>query len=250
MVNTDKLKIEYVDMGSVHPNDYNPNEMSETETAKTRISLLTHGFVLPIVVRDTEDGLEIVDGEQRWSQFDNMAVYPENMTGREQELLEENPKLADLLVNQLIPVLNYGDVTRDEAQELTITLNELKGKPNPVKLAKVIEELKNKVGMERVVERLPQTQEQLKNLLGMMQWKKDQYKDTGDPTPPPNDKKDEWVTVEMTYPVAVQAIIESEFDRIGDLLGYSDPEKTAVQRGLILEKICVLSADTPTESLE
>ena len=50
-------------------------------------------------------------------------------------------------------------------------------------------------------------------------------------------------------PQAAMPVIESEIDRIGDILELKPTLSEEVRRGLILEKICVLSADTPTESL-
>lgn len=58
------------------------------------------------------------------------------------------------------------------------------------------------------------------------------------------------VTWRMTFPKAVVDIIDSEFDRIGDILQLKPDLKEDVKRGLILEKICILSADTPTQSLK
>jgi len=59
----EQLAVEYVEHGSVHPNDYNPNRQNEHEFRLLVSSMAEDGFTQPIIVAN--DGT-IVDGEHRW----------------------------------------------------------------------------------------------------------------------------------------------------------------------------------------
>lgn len=59
----EKLKIEYVSIDTVRPNDYNPNRQSDHEFELLLRSMAEDGFTQPILI--TPDNI-IVDGEHRW----------------------------------------------------------------------------------------------------------------------------------------------------------------------------------------
>lgn len=59
-----KLIVEYVDIDSIHPNEYNPNRQSEHDFELLCRSIEEDGFTQPIVVN--REKMEIVDGEHRW----------------------------------------------------------------------------------------------------------------------------------------------------------------------------------------
>lgn len=70
------LKIEYVPVGSLQPNDYNPNRQSDHDFELLLRSMREDGFTQPIVaLRSTK---VIVDGEHRWraGQALGMAEVP------------------------------------------------------------------------------------------------------------------------------------------------------------------------------
>jgi len=58
-----KLKVEYVKVADLKPNDYNPNRQSEHDFELLIKSMTEDGFTQPIVALDD---LTIVDGEHRW----------------------------------------------------------------------------------------------------------------------------------------------------------------------------------------
>ena len=58
------LTIEYVPIGSIKPNDYNPNRQSEHDFELLCRSMMEDGFTQPIIV--IKENREIVDGEHRW----------------------------------------------------------------------------------------------------------------------------------------------------------------------------------------
>lgn len=63
-VQLERLVVEYVPVGSLKPNTYNPNRQSEHDFELLVRSMLENGFTQPIVVNRST--MEIVDGEHRW----------------------------------------------------------------------------------------------------------------------------------------------------------------------------------------
>ena len=63
------LRIEYVPIDDVEPNDYNPNRQSEHDYDLLKRSITEDGFTQPIIVlatKNANDKYPIVDGEHRW----------------------------------------------------------------------------------------------------------------------------------------------------------------------------------------
>mgnify|MGYP003669594045 CR=1 FL=1 len=60
-----KLETTYHNPSSLIPNDWNPNEVDPVNQDKLKKSLEVDGFFKPVLVRDTEDGLEIIGGYHR-----------------------------------------------------------------------------------------------------------------------------------------------------------------------------------------
>jgi ParB-like chromosome segregation protein Spo0J len=71
----ERLSIEYVAPGDIHPNDYNPNRQNEHEFTMLCKSIEEDGFTQPVII--SEDGV-IVDGEHRWraAQHVGLAAIP------------------------------------------------------------------------------------------------------------------------------------------------------------------------------
>lgn len=57
--------VRWVRTESVHGNDYNPNAVAPPEMRLLEHSIAMDGFTQPIVVWETEDGYEVVDGFHR-----------------------------------------------------------------------------------------------------------------------------------------------------------------------------------------
>jgi ParB/RepB/Spo0J family partition protein len=60
----ERLNIEYLPVSDIHPNEYNPNRMSEKDFELLLRSMREDGFTQPVIVQ--RDGHRIVDGEHRW----------------------------------------------------------------------------------------------------------------------------------------------------------------------------------------
>lgn len=65
-INFDPKKLQIVEIDQVRPNDWNPKKENTVELEEVKKSIQTKGLRLPIVVREN-NGLEIIDGEQRWT---------------------------------------------------------------------------------------------------------------------------------------------------------------------------------------
>lgn len=105
------LKIIYVSILNIKPNDYNPNTHNADSFDGLLESMKLFGFTQPIVVdRNT---MQIIDGEHRW-------------------------RCASVLGIEMIPVC-FLDLNDDQRRIATIIHNESRGKHNP-KSRKLIED--------------------------------------------------------------------------------------------------------------
>lgn len=107
-----------VALDDLSPNPWNPNEMDERMFQKELSSLRKFGYVNPIVCRELKGKtLQIVDGEQRWK-----AMRRLGWTG----------------TYEVVVIKGLGDA---EAKQLTIILNETRGRADPAKLGDLLTDL-------------------------------------------------------------------------------------------------------------
>ncbi len=57
--------VQWVDADKVYANDYNPNKVAPPEMELLKLSIESDGYTQPIVVWETEEGYEVVDGFHR-----------------------------------------------------------------------------------------------------------------------------------------------------------------------------------------
>lgn len=240
----DQVTFIWINIDAVIPNPWNPNIQSEEMFANTVASICSEGFIDPVTVRSMDGGqVQILDGEHRWKALIHIIENRDDLPEDVAALFDANILLSDMLNKNVIPAISLGEVDEDQARRITLQLNGIHGEAAPDKLKSLLRNLKEHSSLNELTTRLPMSQERLSELLGVL-------KEKPSPLAAPSEPPDKWITYKCTFPLATQDIIDSEFDRIGELLGYDTLELTDVQRGLILEKICVLSGDTPTESLE
>lgn len=135
------LKIQMVDLATMKANPWNPNRMSDEIFAKEILSIQNNGFVEPIKIRELTDGsYEIVDGEHRW-------------------------RAATQLGLGFVPCVNLGPISDAQAKKLTIIANELRGAPEPVRLAALIKDLNTDITLEDLALELPMTRVELDSLV-------------------------------------------------------------------------------------
>lgn len=258
-LNTD-LETTWVLIDSLEPNPWNPNEQTEFIYEKTKESILQRGFKDTIKVRQLDNGkLQIVDGEHRWKVAQDLApliklrgkryfiVMPPDpdIEDGEERLYPANKKWAD----GLVPVTNYGEMSEAIARELTIILNNTRGEPDTLKLAEVIKELDELVGSDERESLLPFTADEQQSMMDLLDFDWKQFQSSADPDPDP-EPQEEWEPYLFSIPPDAKGAIDDEIKRIGKILKVNPRLPKEMRWGLILEKICILSAQTPTESLE
>lgn len=101
--------LKFVPVDEVVENDYNPNSMSNEMLEKEKRSLELFGLVRPIITRTEKGRHVIVDGEHRWRLLKEANIH-------------------------LIPIRDLGEITEQEAKELTVTVNGIHGTVDFVKL--------------------------------------------------------------------------------------------------------------------
>lgn len=104
--------------GLLRPNPWNANSVSPENEEKLAHSLKELGFFKPIVVRETDEGYEILGGEHRWD-------------------LAKRESLAE------VPVFSVGRVSDDVAKKIMLADNAGYGTSDPLKLAEVIADLED-----------------------------------------------------------------------------------------------------------
>lgn len=106
-----------VSVDDLHPNTWNPNKQSDFIFQKAKESIQKFGFIDPILVRETDTGFEIIDGEHRWRAAKELGYT---------EILAEN----------------LGSISVEEAKALTILINNIRGEDDPIKRGELFAELK------------------------------------------------------------------------------------------------------------
>lgn len=105
-----------VGLEELRPNPWNPNAMTKEVMDAEKKSIETFGFVDPITVRSAKGHYEVIDGEHRL-------------------------KAAQALKLGKVPVIDLGTIDDATAKQLTIVLNETRGKAKQKELAELIADL-------------------------------------------------------------------------------------------------------------
>jgi len=135
-----ELKI--VETELLHPNNYNPNIMTDEQFKSLVDDFKDNGWVgQPIIVNDNN---EIIDGEHRW-------------------------RVASFLNYESVPVVYFNPKDVDHQKMLTIGWNAKRGEMNPLKLAGLISELNQRYTLEELSSKLGFSANQLKDTLAMTQ---------------------------------------------------------------------------------
>lgn len=126
----------------LEPNPWNINEMDAETRLRERNSIRRFGFVVPIIVRPLGKRFQIIDGQHRW-------------------------EIATELGIESVPIHDIGPISDFEAEQLTIILNELRGKPNEKKLAASLKRLLAADTLDNLTAVLPYTKEVYGKLAGL-----------------------------------------------------------------------------------
>lgn len=128
---------EWVEIDLIEPNPWNPNAMDDEMYAKAIESIHEFGFVDPVTTRvelkpDNSHFHQIIDGEHRWRAAHDHGTCIRAKKGGG---WERHGGLRQL------PIANLGVITDEVAQQLTIVLNETRGKYDPKRMGKLLIEL-------------------------------------------------------------------------------------------------------------
>lgn len=213
------LETSTIPIDALTPNAWNPNRQTAFQFQKEKESITTHGFIVPVIVRDLGEGrFEIIDGEHRW-------------------------RAARELHFTSIPINNLGPMTDLQAKKLTIILNELKGKSDSIELSKLVADILSQTSYADVLHDLPFEPFDINSLLSLSKF--DWSTVSGGPAPalatPPEGA---WTTLTFNLAPGQAQIVEEALTRlIRELgLGGQHPREQA------LELIAADSLNTPLES--
>ena len=108
-------RIELIRVARLKPNGYNPNRMTDNQFLALKRTIRKEGFCGVVLVRQTNNGFVIVDGEHRWRAARDLGM-------------EEVPCLV-------------GDFDAAQARALTIKMNQIHGYWSAPELVSLLEEL-------------------------------------------------------------------------------------------------------------
>jgi len=143
---TTNLRVDYVSDDLLRPNPWNPNRQDDFIFERELASIQRFGFVDPILVRKLDDWFEIIDGEHRLRACRQLGITE-------------------------IPIIDLGDVDDDDAKQLTIVLNETRGRAQPDLLRSLISDLAKRHPVEELLAVLPYTPEQFEAFRRPFDWK-------------------------------------------------------------------------------
>jgi ParB family chromosome partitioning protein len=127
-VTPNKIKVEMLPPSSLSPNPWNTNVVSPENQQKLEASIERFGMFKPIVVRETDAGLQIIGGQHRWEGSKSM-------------------KLAE------VPVVNLGRISDKKAKEISLVDNGRYGADDTLQLAELLDDIG--VGAEELASFMP-----------------------------------------------------------------------------------------------
>lgn len=202
----DPSKVQQVDMSDVNPNEWNPKEKSSDKQKNIQKGLEQKGLLLPIFVREIEGkrGYEIVDGEQRWTSLRD--------SGNDKAL-----------------IYNLGKISDQEAQELTLWLEE------QVPFDRVMQAQLVKVMTESYADvQLPYSDAEVDNMIKILEYEPDELENESFDDKDDDEDFDK-LTISMTKDQLL--LVRSVIDYVKEEMDCSD--------GRALELICVEYQNMP-----
>lgn len=139
-------RMEWVPRDTLSANAWNPNIQAPPEYRLLETSILENGWTQPIVVRELNGSLEIVDGYHRW-------------------MTSGKPQVR-ALTDGLTPIVRLGECPLDLAMMATVRHNRAKGTHHVLSMADIVAKLADS-GMEpgEIGRRLEMDTEEVDRLL-------------------------------------------------------------------------------------
>jgi hypothetical protein len=175
-----------IPVGELHPNSWNPNRMDAFMYEKEMASMRAFGFVDPITVRQLPDGsFEILDGEHRWRAAQDIGM-------------------------KMVPIWNLGEVPDAIAKQLTIVLNETRGRADETKLSALLADLLTSESSVELMENLPFDPEQFRRLTNSdFDWQELENLSSND-----TQEESQWVERIYRMPIDAAKVLDEALARI------------------------------------
>lgn len=181
-----------VPYGRIEPNPWNPNVMDEAMRAKERASIIQFGFVDPITVRELpgeefEPRFQIIDGENRWREGHDLGIT-------------------------IFPCWSLGLMEDADAEQLTIVLNETRGRPDQGRLTTLVQSLLQRRSEAQLRDVLPFSRAQFDALVGKqtVDWAAIEEKRKALKTGGTNEK---WVERVYRLPMAAAEVLDQAISK-------------------------------------
>ena len=142
------MEIKTLKVDDLQQNLWNPNEMTDKVAQHLSTVVGDFGFLQPVLAWDDGTKIVIIDGEHRWK-----AMKENGHTMIEAKILSTDDMLkigAKLKGKKMIDVEIDTNNVSQIAKVLTILMNQIKGENNPVKLAKLYEDLETSINIEQL----------------------------------------------------------------------------------------------------
>jgi ParB-like chromosome segregation protein Spo0J len=142
------MQVVEIEVGKLHPNDWNANRMSAGMQKKLTAYIRREGLVEPLVVRPhpTLDGeFELLGGEHRWRIAKDILNYP------------------------AVPCVVVDGLDEKRARILSINLNEMSGASVPSLLSKLLSGLSQEMTLPDLEATLPYDAREIQDALSLMQ---------------------------------------------------------------------------------
>lgn len=170
-------------VGDLVVNPWNPNRQDQFMYAKELASLREFGFVSPIIVRHWAVGYQIIDGEHRWR-------------GAKEIGIDE------------VPIWDLGEIDDETAKQLTIVLNETRGRAQPELLKPLLEDLLETRTADQLLAVLPFTPEQFKGLTESFDWSEVEFERP--------EREERWVMKTYRMPKAAADVLDEALAKVGE----------------------------------
>ena len=202
-------KTKIVPIDQVEPNDYNYNKMSEDQIQNELKSLQEFGVVRSIITYQKEKGGKyiIVDGEHRY------RLLKEQGVGR-------------------CPVRNLGVVPEPDAKLLSVSLNEIRGQTDYIKMADLFSGIKM-YSIENMAEILPFGEDEIQAIIDSADFDWDEY-DFGEDYE--ETKVTDFATINCRIKQDEADLIEQKANKLCIELGFNS-DKESVQLGYLMEHL-------------
>lgn len=203
----------------LHPNPWNPNQMTQRQQEATTESLGLYGQVQELLVRphpEIDGDYQIIDGQHRWNS------------------LAPNDKVFVNIVEGL---------PDEQCKKLTVIMNGTRGEFDKIDLAQLLSELD---GMDDLVLGLPYSQSELDELIGLADIDWDDFasdfeegvSNVGEEGEEGDQDDPDWTTLTIKVPSDVMPQLQEAFDLVLQRQEINSSDDTSIVWGEVVQHLC------------